>query len=150
MAGSWRRLTKEQYGQMAAMLQQGKTQLEVAETLGCSRMTVSRFCADPVFHESLEASRAAIKKAHLLKGRKVVEKAWQMAEDAAGKKDPRGFKDTMDGIRALEQVTSQAAGEKQGGDTVTPVQVNVNMGELLRQVFADVRPKAIDAGSPDA
>ena len=122
------------YGEIVSLLRQGKTNVEVARLTDVHVNTVSRYANDPVLKADLKQTREDIKKVQLVRGARLQEKAWDLVEAQTGRKgDPRGFKDAMQGIQALEQVTAGASGETQrvevGG------QVNVDVRAVLAQVF---------------
>ena len=136
------RIDAGKYGEIQSLLRQGKTQAEVARVTGVHVNTVSRYANDPVMAKDLKAVREDIKKAQLLRGARLQEKAWDLVEAQTGSKgDPRGFKDAMQGIQALEQVTAGASGETQrvevGG------QVNIDVRAVLAQVFGQTPHKNI-------
>lgn len=136
MAGRGRgqRIDAGKYAEIQSLLRQGKTNVDVARMTGVHVNTISRYAHDPVLAKDLKTVREDIKKVQLTRGAKLQEKAWDLVEAQTGRKgDARGFKDAMQGIQALEQVTAGASGETQrvevGGS------VNVDVRAVLAQVF---------------
>lgn len=130
------------YAEITSLLRQGKKQTDVARVTGVHVNTVSRLANDPVMAKDLKLVREDIKKAQLVRGARLQEKAWDLVEAQTGRSgDPRGFKDAMQGIQALEQVTAGASGETQrvevGGH------VNVDVRAILAQVFGPSASKAL-------
>lgn len=149
--GRGQRIDAGKYGEIVSLLRQGKKQSEVAELTGVHVNTVSRYANDPVLAKDLKQVREDIKKVQLVRGAQLQAKAWDLVEAQTGKGgDPRGFKDAMQGIQALEQVTAGASGETQrvevGG------QVNVDVRAILAQVFGPTPHRdivgVIDAPGP--
>lgn len=143
MGARGQRIDVGKYGEIVSLLRQGKSQVQVAELTGVHVNTVSRYANDPVLSKDLKSVREDIKKAQLVRGARLQEKAWDLVEAQTGRKgDPRGFKDAMQGIQALEQVTAGASGETQrvevGG------QVNVDVRAILASVFGPQPAKAIE------
>lgn len=129
-----KRITAAKYGEIVSLLRQGKKQADVAKLTDVHVNTVQRFASDPVLSKDLKQIREDVKKVQLVRGAKLQEKAWDLVEAQTGSKgDPRGFKDAMQGMQALEQVTAGASGETQrvevGGH------VNVDVRAILAQVF---------------
>lgn len=138
-----KKLSDERHAEITSLLRRGKKHTEVAKLMDVHVNTVQRIASDPVMAKDLKLVREDIKKAQLVRGARLQEKAWDLVEAQTGSKgDPRGFKDAMQGIQALEQVTAGASGETQrvevGGH------VNVDVRAILAQVFGT---KALDAPS---
>ena len=131
-AGS--RITTDKYGQIVAELKKGKPMAEVARIVDVNVSTVQRYAHDPVLAADLKTIRENIKKLHLVRGARLQDKAWDLAEAQTGRKgDPRGFKEAMQGIQAMEDVTAKASGESQKLDISG--HVNVDVRAILAQVF---------------
>lgn len=145
------KLSDEKHGEITSLLKKGKKQAEVAKLMDVHVNTVHRIASDPVLSKDLKHIREDIKKAQLVRGARLQEKAWDLVEAQTGRSgNPRGFKDAMQGIQALEQVTAGASGETQrvevGGH------VNVDVRAILAQVFAGApqRAKVIEPHVPQA
>lgn len=134
MGARGKRIDAGKYGEIRSLLRQGLSNAEVARRTEVHVNTISRYANDPALVADLKQVREDVKKVQLVRGARLQEKAWDLVEAQTGKKgDPRGFKDAMQGIQALEQVTAGASGETQrvevGG------QVNVDVRAILAQVF---------------
>ena len=144
-----KRIDAGKYGEIVSLLRQGKTQAKVAELTGVHINSVSRYARDPVLSKDLKKVREDIKKIQLARGASLQQKAWDLVEAQTGRKgDPRGFKDAMQGIQALEQVTAGASGETQRVEVGGNVQVDVRA--ILAQVFGPQQTKAVGQHVPQA
>ena len=134
-----KKLSDERHAEITSLLRRGKKHTEVAKLTDVHVNTVQRIASDPVLSKDLKLVREDIKKSQLIRGARLQEKAWDLVEAQTGRGgDPRGFKDAMQGIQALEQVTAGASGETQrvevGGH------VNIDVRAILAQVFDQREP----------
>ena len=135
------KLPDEQYAQVVALLQRGRPKVDVARETGVSLRTVNRYASDPVLKESITAAREGIKRLNLKRAGDAQARAWDLLDAQVGRKgDPRGFKETMQGIESLDKVTASAAGE--GSKVEVSGTVNVDARVLLAQIFGPREPEA--------